>query len=146
MHRLVQCDHKEAAAEGGELLCAFLRWRLGRLVEVGLAQRFQKLEVARAQLLILRSNLGERWIRAGVVEDPGTVPVVDDARDEMAGKADANDRMRDPASVVLAQADDGGLAICNANAHSPRNRHALVAGEIRSIGEWAGEAVRHAQM
>src|SRR5258705_9090605 len=66
MHRLVQRKRKEASPVGGELLLPSLGRRLGRLVEVRLAQRLQKLQVLFAQLTILLSNLGEGWIRIGI--------------------------------------------------------------------------------
>src|SRR5260370_41601026 len=68
MHRLMQGQHEEAAPESGELLLPSLGWRLGRPVEVLLAERFQKLQVPLPQFKILLSNFGERWIRAGIVD------------------------------------------------------------------------------
>jgi hypothetical protein len=40
--------------------------RLSRLVEVGLTQRFQNVQVPFAQLKILFSNVSEGWIGAGI--------------------------------------------------------------------------------
>src|SRR5882724_9891030 len=66
MHSLVQGQHEEALPAGSELLLAPFRRRLRRLVEVRIAHRLQKLQVLLAQLLILLSNLGDGWIRAGI--------------------------------------------------------------------------------
>src|SRR5260370_37439665 len=66
MHRLVQRQHEEALSIRGELALPSFGRRLGRLVEIGLAQRLEKLQVLFAQLKILLPNLGEGWIRAGI--------------------------------------------------------------------------------
>src|SRR5216683_2198623 len=66
MHRLVQRQHKEALPVGSELLLPSLGRRESGLVEVGLAQRLQEVQVLFAQLKILLSNLSEGWICAGI--------------------------------------------------------------------------------
>src|SRR4030088_1023754 len=66
MHRLVQGQHEEALSVRGELALPSSGRRFGRLVEIGLAQRLEKLQVLFAQLKILLPNLGEGWIRAGL--------------------------------------------------------------------------------
>src|SRR6267378_5534398 len=66
MHRLVQGQHEEALPVSGELPLQPLWWRFRRLVEVRFAQRLQQLQVLLAQLKILLSNLGERWIPFGI--------------------------------------------------------------------------------
>src|SRR5712692_3833313 len=68
MHRLVQGQHQEALPISSELLLPSLGWRLGRLVEIIFAERVQKLQVPLPQFEILLSNLGERWIRAGITD------------------------------------------------------------------------------
>src|SRR5258705_9093116 len=66
MHRLVQGQHKEALPVRSELSLPSLGRRLGRLVEIGLGQRLQNVQVPFAQLKILLSNLSEGWIGAGI--------------------------------------------------------------------------------
>jgi hypothetical protein len=66
MHRLVQGQHKEALPVRSELSLPSLGRRLGRLVEIGLGQRLQNVQVPFAQLQILLSNLSEGWIGAGI--------------------------------------------------------------------------------
>jgi hypothetical protein len=66
MHRLVQGQHKEALHVRSELSLPSLGRRLGRLVEIGLGQRLQNVQVPFAQLKILLSNLSEGWIGAGI--------------------------------------------------------------------------------
>src|SRR5260370_25309414 len=68
MHRLVQGQHKEALPVRSELLFPSLGGSLSRLVEVGLAQRLQNVQVPFAQLKILLSNLSEGWICAGICD------------------------------------------------------------------------------
>jgi hypothetical protein len=66
MHRLVQGQHKEALPVRSELSLPSLGRRLGRLVEIGLGQRLQNVQVPFTQLKILLSNLSEGWIGAGI--------------------------------------------------------------------------------
>src|SRR5689334_15897964 len=66
MHRLVQGQHEEALPVGGEFPLPSSGWRLSRLVEIGLAQRIEKLQVLFPQLKVLLPNLVEWWIRAGI--------------------------------------------------------------------------------
>src|SRR5258708_24376096 len=68
MHGLVQGQHKEALPIGGELSLPSLGRRESGLVEVGLAQRLQNVQVPFAQLKILLSNLSEGWICAGICD------------------------------------------------------------------------------
>ena len=68
MHGLVQGQHKEALPIGSELSLPSLGRRESGLVEVGLAQRLQNVQVPFAQLKIVLSNLSERWICARICD------------------------------------------------------------------------------
>src|SRR5260370_11063611 len=68
MHRLVHRQRQKAPPEGAELLLQPLDRRCRGLIEIRVAERIQQLQVPLPQFEILRSNLGEGWIRAGIAD------------------------------------------------------------------------------
>src|SRR5437879_6350424 len=67
--------------------------------------------------------------------------VVDNAHDLVIRHVETYDRFWRPSLRVLPQRDDGRFAVHFTHRHSPWNRRALIATEVRRVDEPAGEPV-----
>src|SRR5260370_32168895 len=68
MEGLVERQSQEAPTEGVEPLLQPLNRCRGGLIESGVAERIQQLQILLPQFDILRSNFSEGWIRAGITD------------------------------------------------------------------------------